>query len=100
MKIFLVVPNPCLTSGEQFFQYAFSQRSYIQCDGELIYFQPCGPLLFWNQEQKICDRKRPPKIDLPALLAKIKTNLNDDKHEEKEIIAEEITTTLPTEQLR
>ncbi|CAF1587008.1 unnamed protein product [Adineta ricciae] len=62
------VPNPCLTTTEQFYPFAFSQRAYIQCDGELIYFQPCGPLLYWNQEEKICDRKRPAKIDMPAFI--------------------------------
>lgn len=59
-----------MSTSEQFFSYAFSQRAYIQCDGELIYFQPCGPSLYWSQEEKICDRKRPPKIDMPALLTK------------------------------
>lgn len=66
----LAVPNPCSVSTEQFFPYAFSQRAYIQCDGELIFFQPCGSSLFWHQEEKVCERKRPPKIDLPTLLAK------------------------------
>jgi len=97
----IVVPNPCLTTSEQFFQYAFSQHAYIQCDGDLIYFQPCGPLLYWNQEGKICDRKRPPKIDLPALLMKLVSNLNDNQQENgKEMINEgmTLTTTIQTEQ--
>ncbi|CAF1127963.1 unnamed protein product [Adineta steineri] len=65
-----IVPNPCLTTTEQFYPFAFSQRAYIQCDGELIHFQPCGASLFWNQEDKFCDRKRPPKPKLPTLVPK------------------------------
>jgi hypothetical protein len=91
----IVVPNPCLTTSEQFFQYAFSQHAYIQCDGDLIYFQPCGPLLYWNQEEKICDRKRPPKIDLPALLKKFVSNLNDNQQENgKEMINQGMTSNI------
>jgi len=57
-----------LKSSEQFFPFAYSQHAYLQCDGEVVYFQPCGPVLYWNQEEKVCDRKRPPKLDLPSLL--------------------------------
>lgn len=89
----LAVPNPCLTINEQFFPYAFSQHAYIQCNGELIYFQPCGPILYWNQEEKNCDRKRPPKLDLPALLTKY-TKTNIENQQEKVIKNDEII--LPT----
>ena len=58
-----VVPSPCITGEEQFFPFAFSSRAYIQCDGELIYFQSCGSLLYWNQEEKYCDRKRAHAVD-------------------------------------
>ena len=82
---FIVAPNPCISTSDQFFPYAFSQRAYIQCDGDLAYFQPCGPLLYWNQEEKICDRKRPTKIDSPTLLTKLISNKNDNQQEyEKE----------------
>lgn len=93
------VPNPCLTTTEQFFPYAFSQHAYIQCDGELIYFQPCGPVLYWHQEGKICDRKRPAKIDLPALLTKYAAS-NKEIQQEKRTFDEDITltTTEKTEQ--
>jgi hypothetical protein len=99
--LFLVVPNPCLTSNEQFFPYAFSDRAYVQCNGDLIYFQPCGPSLYWNQVDKLCDRKRSPKIDLSTLLVKLGLNDNNNRQENnKEIINEGIilTTTVQTEQ--
>lgn len=57
-----------MKSTEQFFPFAYSQHAYLQCDGEIVYFQPCGPVLYWNQEEKVCDRKKPPKLNLPALL--------------------------------
>ncbi|CAF0858709.1 unnamed protein product, partial [Didymodactylos carnosus] len=51
------VSNPCSNSKlQQYYPYAFSSRAYVQCNGDLIYFKPCGTGLFWNQEQKICDR--------------------------------------------
>ncbi|CAF2866376.1 unnamed protein product [Rotaria sp. Silwood2] len=96
-----VVPNPCLTSNEQFFPYTFSQRAYIQCDGDIIHFQPCSSLLFWNQEEKICDRKRSTKVIVPKLKKK---KISKSKHykQEKKIIEninqEIITTTIQTEQ--
>lgn len=67
-SIDLAVPNPCLKSTEQFFPFAYSQHAYLQCDGEIVYFQPCGLVLYWNQEEKVCDRKKPPKLNLSALL--------------------------------
>ena len=77
------MPNPCLTTTEQFYPFAFSQRAYIQCDGELIYFQPCGPLLYWNQEEKICDRKRPAKIDMPAFITVPSTDVATKGNQEQ-----------------
>ncbi|UJR27069.1 hypothetical protein I4U23_008371 [Adineta vaga] len=79
------VPNPCLTTTEQFYPFAFSQHAYIQCDGELIYFQPCGPLLYWSQEEKICDRKRPAKIDLPAFLTKVSSDNTKNSNQEQTV---------------
>lgn len=90
----LAAQNPCLITDEQFFPYAFSQRAYIQCDGDLIYFQPCGPSLYWIQDEKICDRKRPPKVDLTALLAKLVIKKNEEEKEnQKETVSEEINLT-------
>lgn len=67
----------------------------------MIYFQPCGPSLYWNQEEKICDRKRPPKIDMPALLTKYAAdspqNQQDQQIKEEETIS---TTTEESEQQR
>ncbi|CAF1251483.1 unnamed protein product [Rotaria sordida] len=93
-----VVRNPCLTSNEQFFPYAFSQRAYIQCDGDIIHFQPCSTLLFWNQEETICDRKRPTKVHLQKLLTKLISKTKNKKHHEKivENINKEIITTTTT----
>jgi hypothetical protein len=92
VSLIQAVPNPCLTTTEQFFPYAFSQHAYIQCDGELVYFQPCGPVLYWSQEGKICDRKRPAKIDLPALLTKYAA-MNKENAQEKETVKENIDLT-------
>ncbi len=93
----IVVPNPCLTSTEQFFPFAFSQRSYIQCDGELIHFQPCGPTLYWSQEEKICDRKPPAKTELPMLLKKlVSQNTNDAQQVQTEMNIKEETTVATT----
>jgi hypothetical protein len=66
----------------------------------LIYFQPCGPLLYWHQEEKICDRKRPAKIDLPALLTKYAASIKENQQEKEtgnEDIALITTTTEQTE---
>ncbi|CAF4872039.1 unnamed protein product, partial [Rotaria sp. Silwood1] len=96
-----VVPNPCLTSNEQFFPYAFSQRAYIHCDGEIINFQPCSALLYWNQEEKNCNRKRPTKVILPKLKKKLSSKSKKNKQEEKiieNINQEIITTTVQIEQ--
>ncbi|CAF2075669.1 unnamed protein product [Rotaria magnacalcarata] len=68
-----VVPNPCLTSDAQFFPFVFSQRAYVQCHGELIHFQRCSSLLFWNQEEMVCDRKRPTKYVAPTSATKLIT---------------------------
>jgi hypothetical protein len=94
-----------LTTSEQFFPYAFSQHAYIQCDGDLIYFQPCSSLLYWNQEEKFCDRKRQPKINLSSLLTKLTSNNNNNGNQQqqnaKEIGNEEtalIERTVQTEQ--
>jgi len=54
------VPNPCLAAsndGEQYYPFAFSSHTYVQCNGELIYVRPCSYGLYWNQEAKICDRE-------------------------------------------
>ena len=86
---FLVVPNPCVTESDQFFPFAYSQRAYIQCDGELLFIQPCGPLLYWNQEEKICDRKRPSNVKSKTTTPKPKAKasvpyeiVDDDSNEE------------------
>jgi hypothetical protein len=55
----LAVPNPCLKNNGQFHPFAFSRRAYINCDGETIFFQPCYGRLYWNQEDKRCDRSLP-----------------------------------------
>jgi len=62
------VPNPCLTNTQQFHLFAFSRRAYINCDGELIFFQPCNDRLYWNQEYKRCDRSLPLLLRAPFLL--------------------------------
>ena len=42
---------------EQYYPFAFSARAYVQCNGDLLYVQPCAEGLYWNQEAKICDRE-------------------------------------------
>ncbi len=66
----LAVPNPCLMNLQQFHPFAFSRQAYINCDDELIFFQPCNAKLYWNQENKRCDRL------LPALLRAPFININ------------------------
>ncbi|CAF2998471.1 unnamed protein product [Rotaria socialis] len=96
-----VVPNPCLTSDDQFFPFVFSQRAYVQCHGELLHFQRCSSLLFWNQEEMVCDRKRPTKHFAPTSATKLITT-NHKGHQGKHVekIKEEkiITTIMAVEQ--
>lgn len=52
------IPNPCLaTAGtsEQYHPFAFSSHAFIQCNGDLLYVQPCAAGLIWDQETKVCD---------------------------------------------
>ena len=52
------IPNPCLaTTGtlEQYHPFAFSTHAFIQCNGDLLYVQPCAAGLTWDQETKVCD---------------------------------------------
>ena len=64
----LAVPNPCLPrSQQQFHPFAFSRRAYINCDDERIFFQPCNANLYWNQEDKRCDRVLPLLLRAPFL---------------------------------
>ncbi len=52
------VPNPCLaasTESQQYYPFAFSAQAFVQCNGDLLYVQPCASGLYWNQESKICD---------------------------------------------
>jgi hypothetical protein len=65
---FLAVPNPCLANIQQFHPFAFSRRAYINCDDELIFFQPCNANLYWNQENKRCDRSLPLLLRAPFLI--------------------------------
>jgi hypothetical protein len=65
--LILAVPNPCLTNSQQFHPFAFSRRAYINCDDEIIFFQPCNSLLYWNQEYKRCDRSLPTLLKAPFL---------------------------------
>ncbi|CAF2917589.1 unnamed protein product [Rotaria sp. Silwood2] len=54
------VPNPCMgvsTDEEQYYPFAFSVHAFIQCDGDLLHIRPCAAGLYWNQENKICDRE-------------------------------------------
>jgi hypothetical protein len=62
------VPNPCLANIQQFHPFAFSRRAYINCDDELIFFQPCNANLYWNQENKRCDRSLPLLLRAPFLI--------------------------------
>ena len=53
------VPNPCLAAAieqEQYYSFAFSAQAFVQCNGEILYVQPCAAGLLWNQEAKVCDR--------------------------------------------
>jgi len=63
------VPNPCRTSKTQFHPFAFSRRSYINCDGERIFFQPCFGQMYWNQEEKRCDPKIPNLVFYAQVIA-------------------------------
>jgi len=72
--IYLAVPNPCLMNLQQFHPFAFSRQAYINCDDELIFFQPCNAKLYWNQEDKRCDRL------LPALFRAPFININRNIH--------------------
>ena len=63
------VPNPCLTAtseAEQYFPFAFSAQAFVQCNGDLLYVQPCAPGSVWNQEAKICDRLESPPAPVPV----------------------------------
>ncbi|CAF1203880.1 unnamed protein product [Adineta steineri] len=71
------VPNPCLTSKTQFHPFAFSRHAYINCDKKTIFFQPCNSNLYWDQENKRCDRSLPDLLRSP-FISLITTN--DDKH--------------------
>lgn len=54
------VQNPCIAAPddhEQYYPFAFSAHAYVQCNGDLLYVRPCAAGLFWNQEEKICDRE-------------------------------------------
>ena len=55
-----------LSSEQQYYAFAFSSHAYVQCNGELLYFQPCNSGLYWNQESKSCDREQifTPRLDL------------------------------------
>ncbi len=63
----LAVPNPCLMNIQQFHPFAFSRRAYINCDDEIIFFQPCNAKLYWNQEEKRCDRALPLLLRAPFM---------------------------------
>lgn len=69
----LAVPNPCLSNAHQFHPFAFSRHAYINCDDEWIFFQPCNANLYWNQEEKRCDRVLPALLKAPFLLIKFRT---------------------------
>ena len=67
---FSAVPNPCITPNHgQFHPFAFSRRAYINCDDDIIFFQPCYGLLYWNQEDKRCDRALPELFKSSSLLS-------------------------------
>ncbi|UJR22066.1 hypothetical protein I4U23_025134 [Adineta vaga] len=70
------VPNPCLNNVQQFHSFAFSRHAYINCDDELIFFQPCNSLLYWNQEEKRCDRSLPDILRTPFLNLKTHNRQN------------------------
>jgi len=72
------VPNPCLTNSQQFHPFAFSRRAFINCDDELIFFQSCNALLYWNQEGKRCERLLPDILRAPFLNIRIR---NDQKNQ-------------------
>jgi hypothetical protein len=53
------MPNPCLSETsekDQYYPFAFSSSAFIQCNGELLYVQPCAAGSIWNQDLKVCDR--------------------------------------------
>ena len=53
------VPNPCLgatSEQEQYYPFVFSPQAFIQCNGDILYVQPCASGLYWNQQEKVCDR--------------------------------------------
>jgi hypothetical protein len=52
---------------QQFHPFAFSRRAYINCDDEIIFFQPCNAKLYWNQEEKRCDRALPLLLRAPFM---------------------------------
>lgn len=88
------MPNPCLVISEQYFPYAFSQSAYIQCDDDTIHFRPCAPTLYWDQGLQNCNRKRPTKVDLGALLIELSKKKDKNSEEnEKETVNEEIKST-------
>ena len=63
------MPNPCLKSNGQFHPFAYSRRSYINCDRERIFFQPCYGQLYWNQEEKRCDPTVPDVVLYSQVIA-------------------------------
>ncbi|CAF4727455.1 unnamed protein product [Rotaria sp. Silwood1] len=53
------VPNPCLgatSEQEQYYPFKFSPQAFIQCNGDILWVQPCAAGLYWNQEENVCDR--------------------------------------------
>lgn len=62
----LAVPNPCLMNTQRFHPFAYSRQAYINCDGESIFFQPCNGKLYWDQEDKRCDRMLPALLRAPT----------------------------------
>ncbi|CAF0772486.1 unnamed protein product [Adineta ricciae] len=72
------VPNPCLSNSQQFHPFAFSRHAFINCDDDLVFFQPCNAHLYWNQEEKRCDRALPDILRLPFLNLKAKEKQDRD----------------------
>ena len=63
------VPNPCLTTTseqEQYFPFSFTSNAFIQCNGDLLYVQPCPAGLLWNQDTKVCDLPATPPTPIAA----------------------------------
>lgn len=81
---FEAVPNPCLASRTQFHPFAYSRRAYINCDGESIFFQPCYGFLYWNQEDKRCDRELPNLLKSENLFSFKEKLPNNEKSKRKE----------------